>query len=91
MGDRVANGEVKISEHAANKMFDPSQTVRQRFMFERKAIKRDKADMDGKLRIIGKDEMKTKLNGESPDLMDAFMMREIFELKQKTVFIYGNT
>ena len=39
------------------------------------------ADMDGKLRIIDKKEMKTKLNGQSPDLMDMFMMRERFNLK----------
>jgi hypothetical protein len=65
-------------------------TVKQRFLFERKAIKRDKVDSDGKLKIIGKDEMKTKLNGESPDLMDMFMMREVFELKTKIVFAYAN-
>jgi hypothetical protein len=66
-------------------------TIRQRFMYERKAIKRVRADHDGKLRIIGKDEMKIKLNGDSPDLMDMLMMREIFELKPKTIFIYGDT
>ena len=89
-GNRVANGEIKISKNVANKMYDVSMTIRQRFMFERKAIKRDKADNDGKLKIIGKDEMKVKLNGDSPDLMDMFMMREIFELKPKMVFAYGN-
>jgi len=31
------------------------------------------------------------MNGDSPDLMDMFMMREIFELKPKTVFAYGTT
>ena len=81
--NNVAKGEVIISEYVANKMYDDRMTVRQRLMYERKAIKRDKTDSDGKLRIIGKDEMKVILNGESPDLMDAFMMREYFELRVK--------
>lgn len=86
-GDKVNRGEMKINERCANKMYDATMTVRQRFMYERKAIKRAKVDMDGKLRIIGKDEMKVKLNGESPDLLDMFMMREIFDLKQVKQFI----
>lgn len=90
MGDRTNRGEVKISNLCGNKMYNNSMTVKQRFLFERKAIKRDKVDSDGKLKIIGKDEMKTKLNGESPDLMDMFMMREVFELKTKIVFAYAN-
>lgn len=90
MGDRTNRGEVKISNVCGNKMYNNSMTVKQRFLFERKAIKRDKVDSDGKLKIIGKDEMKTKLNGESPDLMDMFMMREVFELKTKIVFAYAN-
>jgi hypothetical protein len=89
-GDRVRNGQMKISKKVADKMYDNQMTIRQRFMYERKAIKRDKADNDGKLRIIGKDDMKVKLNGDSPDLLDMFMMREIFELKPKMVFAYGN-
>lgn len=89
-GDRVKRGEMKVSKEVANKMYDNQMTIKQRFMFERKAIQRAKADHDGKLRIVGKDEMKVKLNGDSPDLMDMFMMREVFEIKPKTVFIYGN-
>lgn len=58
-------------------MYDNHMTVRQRFLHERKAIKRDKVDHDGKLRIIPKEEMKAMLNGESPDLLDMVMMREI--------------
>jgi hypothetical protein len=88
-GNRVAQGNMKINKRVADKMYDTQMTIRQRFMFERKAIKRDKVDNDGKLRIISKDEMKIKLNGDSPDLMDMFMMREIFELKPKMVFAYG--
>ena len=82
-GERVNRGEYKISEHVANKMYDDKMTVRQRFVYERRAIKRDKVDHDGKLKIIPKEQMKIMLSGESPDLMDAFMMREYFELKPK--------
>lgn len=89
-GFRVSNGQMKINKRVSDKMYDNTMTIRQRFMYERKAIRRDKADNDGKLRIIGKDEMKVKLNGDSPDLLDMFMMREIFELKPKMVFAYGN-
>lgn len=85
-GAKVSRGEMAISEQVANMMYDDKMTVRQRFMFERKAIKRAKADSDGKLRIIKKEEMKTKLNGDSPDLMDMLMMREYFELSPGRLF-----
>lgn len=81
-GDNVKLGKYKISEHVSNMMYDDKMTVRQRFAYERKAIKRDKADMDGKLKIIKKDEMKTKINGQSPDILDMFMMREVFNLRK---------
>jgi len=89
-GDRVQRGEMRISPDVAVKMYDQAQTIRQRFMFERKAIQRSKSDKDGKLRIVSKDDMKIKLGGDSPDLLDMFMMREVFELKPKTIFAYGN-
>jgi hypothetical protein len=79
-GDRVNSGGYKISEFVANKMYDTKMNIRQRFIFERKSIKRDKADMDGKLRIIPKDQMKVILGNQSPDIMDMFSQREIFEL-----------
>lgn len=85
-GDKVRKGLYKISEDVANYMYDNKMTVKQRFAFERKAIKRDKADMDGKLMIIKKDAMKIKLNGQSPDLMDMFMMKEIFNLLPRNDF-----
>jgi hypothetical protein len=89
-GGRVGDGQMKISKNVASKMYDSTMTVRQRFMYERKAIQRAKSDYDGKLRIVGKDEMKVKLNGDSPDLLDMFMMREMFELKPKLMFAYEN-
>lgn len=79
-GDRVNKGEYIVSEYVANMMYDDTMTVRQRFMYERKAIKRDKADNDGKLCIIPKEQMKAMLKNTSPDLMDMFMMREMPEL-----------
>jgi len=84
-GDAVARGDYHISEDVANMMYDDKMTVRQRLIFERKAIKRAKPDFDGKLKVIGKDEMKAKLNGDSPDLLDAFMEREYFNLKPPRV------
>ena len=90
IGDRVNRGDLKINDKVLNKMYNNTMTIRQRLLFERKAIKRDKIDSDGKLRIISKDEMKTKLNGESPDLLDMIMMRELFELKPKIVFAYAD-
>lgn len=82
-GDNVGAGEMKINPIVANMMYDDKMTVRQRFMYERKAIKRDKTDSDGKLSIIKKEQMKVILNGDSPDLMDMLMMREYFDLKPK--------
>ena len=79
-GERVNAGGYTISEYVANMMYDSEMTVRQRFMYERKAIKRDKTDMDRKLSIIPKQKMKAILGGQSPDLMDMFMMRERSEL-----------
>jgi hypothetical protein len=87
-GDAVNKGERKISEYVANMMYDEKMTVRQRFMYERKAIKRDKTDSDGKLQIISKATMKEKLGGDSPDLMDMFMMRELFELQPAVEFAF---
>lgn len=81
--EKINNGETRISEHVAMMMYDKSRTIRQQLEFERKAIKRDKPDADGKLRIIPKQDMKKKLGGKSPDLLDALMMFEIFDLKPK--------
>lgn len=85
--DRVNSGGCRISEYVANMMYDENMTVRQRFLYERRAIKRDKTDTDGKLCIIPKDKMKAMLNGQSPDLMDMFMMRERFELGPQLTWV----
>lgn len=82
-GKAVSDGQYKVSEEVANRMYDDSMTIKQRLIFERKAIKKARKDDDGKLCINKKDDMKTKINNQSPDMMDMFMMRERFELEQE--------
>lgn len=59
-------------------MYSHTMTIRQRFLHELKAIKKDKTDGDKKMHIIPKSQMKLALGSESPDLMDMFMMRKYF-------------
>ena len=80
-GDSVARGEYYIPPEIANRPIDDKHTLKSLMLFERKAIKRGKIDNDGKLTLIPKSEMKAYLNGKSPDTLDAFMMREVFELR----------
>lgn len=79
-GDAVIQGKYYILPEVAELYYDDNMTIKERLIYERKAIKRDKIDMDGKLQIISKDQMKVYLNGESPDLMDALCMNEVFYL-----------
>ena len=51
--------------------FDENQTIGQRLLFERRAIKKFKKDHDGKIRMNPKHDQKAKLNGQSPDCFDA--------------------
>lgn len=80
-GAAVDRGEYYITPYAANKRYDDKMTLKERMLFERKAVKRANIDKDGKLCVIKKEEMKNFLNGQSPDVMDCFMMREWFEFK----------
>jgi hypothetical protein len=80
-GAAVDRGEYRIAPEVYEKMYDKRMSVKQRFVYERKAFKRDKVDKDGKLRILPKDKMKVILQNESPDVMDMFYLREYFELK----------
>ena len=79
------DGEVKeqyISPKVANKMYDTKMTVRQRLLYERKAIKKKKGLDEEPLALIAKQVMKEKyLQGDSPDLLDSKMMKRIFGLK----------
>ncbi|WNI34687.1 terminase large subunit domain-containing protein [Chryseobacterium sp. SG20098] len=78
-GESVNRGEIYVTPEAANKRYDDKMTLKQRMLYERKAIKRDKVDNDGKLCVIPKKEMKNYLNGESPDVMDGLMMIEFLD------------
>lgn len=81
-GERVERNEIWVMPQVANMMFDEKQTIRQRMLAERKAIKKQPNKDEEPQALIKKEEMKAKyLNGESTDLLDPFMMREIFELE----------
>jgi len=80
-GDAVKRGEYYIPEEIANRPFNDTRTLKEQLMYERKAIKRDKADMDGKLCVIPKKEMKTYLQSKSPDCLDAFSQLEFHYLE----------
>lgn len=76
--DRVNNAEVYIEPQVASKIVD-GKTVKVLLSEELRAIKKDKVDMDGKRRIIPKEQTKNIL-GRSPDFAECFMMREYFEV-----------
>ncbi len=78
----VNEGKYTISDYVVNKRYDNKMTIKERFIFERKAIRKNKPDMDNKLSVIKKDEMKSLISNQSPDLMDMFMMREYFNIGQ---------
>lgn len=82
-GESVDLGEYYISDDIACRMYDDKMTLRQRLIYERKAVKQAKPDHDGKMQVLPKHEMKVYLNGQSPDVIETFMMREIFELRPK--------
>jgi hypothetical protein len=87
-GERALRGESYISERVASKMYDDNSTIKQRFMLERKAIKIEPKKDEEATRLISKDEMRQKyLNGSSPDLLDMFMMNELFDLKE---YVFNN-
>jgi len=83
-GDKVNSNEYYVSERVSNMMYDDKMTMRQRFLFERKAIKKAKRTDEEPYKLIQKKEMSAKyLQGQSPDLLDAFMMNEYFYLTPK--------
>jgi hypothetical protein len=80
-GRSVNNNEYSVSETVKNKPYDGKITVYEQMMKERKVIKKDKIETDGKRRILPKEQMKVLLGGSSPDILDMFMMREYSFLK----------
>lgn len=87
-GDMVAQGKYYVMPRVANMKYDENMTVKERLMYERKCVKRDKPDNDGKLRVIGKGQMKPYIGGQSPDMMECFMMREFFDMAPEEPEIY---
>ena len=80
----------KLAEYINDEMigfFTDDVTIKERVVKELAAIKRKNIDKDGKLQILGKDEIKA-LIGHSPDYADAMMMRMYFEYK-KVSFSYN--
>ena len=78
MSDRINNDGYYVSDNVLD-MFVKGKKVRDWFMDERRAIKQDKPDHDGKLAVIPKDQRKNII-GHSTDFMDVWMMREWFEM-----------
>ncbi len=78
-GEAVSDGQYYVPPEVADRMYNEEMTLRQRLIYERKAVKRDKPDHDGKLKVLPKQEMKVFCGGDSPDLIETFMMREVFE------------
>jgi len=78
LGERINRMGYYIDPRVARKMVG-TKTIEQHLMEERRAIKRDKVDEDGKLCIIPKSKMIEDILGHSPDFMDAWMEREYFE------------
>lgn len=81
-GNAVGRDEYYISPEVANRPYDKTMNLRERLIYERKCVKQDKPDESNKLAVIKKSAMKVFLNGQSPDLMDCFMMREWFEFRE---------
>lgn len=82
MADRINQDGYAVSPEVLKKVIG-GKTVEKHLIDERRAIKRDKPDNDGKLCVIGKDKAKNII-GHSHDFMDAWMMREVFELRGST-------
>lgn len=72
---RVNKGEVYIS-------CELSSAQKETIIEEHEQIRSYKTDMDGKLKIIPKEQVKNNI-GHSPDYTDMLMMREYFELAHR--------
>lgn len=58
------------------------ESIREQIILEFQQLKQDKLDDDLKKKsIISKEQMKENLGGKSPDLLDCFIMRMIFEIR----------
>ena len=82
MAGRVSRGEIKIECQL-------SKEVESRLIDEFQVIKEDakRLETDRKRKIISKDDQKALLGGKSPDIWDAFKMRDYFELNSRKMRI----
>lgn len=72
----------KLAEYIEeNKLTILNNTFKEQIIKELETIKRHKADVEGKLQITPKEQIKN-LTGASPDMADAIMMRMYFELNK---------
>lgn len=81
MADRINNDGYYVAENVLEKIVN-GKKVKDWLMDERRAIKQNKPDNDGKLAVIPKEERKAII-GRSTDFMDVWMMREWFEMAPK--------
>tara|TARA_R110002049_G_scaffold309180_1_gene518142 strand:- start:28534 stop:29823 length:1290 start_codon:yes stop_codon:yes gene_type:complete len=70
---RVNNNEISIST---------SKLPKQEFIKEMECLQSFGLDLDGKIQLLPKKKIKEMI-GHSPDRLDGFIMRELFELKSK--------
>ena len=88
--ENIKSGLYSVSKEVSGLNFsrnDEQKNFREELLREQRAIKRDKVDHDGKKRIQGKDKVKEILK-HSPDLIEAFVYREYFNLKpERKIFV----
>ncbi len=97
LAQKVNTGDIKVHVNAQNwtvdgivgskvkvgsKVMDIQELIRD----DLRAIKRENIDNDGKFQINTKEEQKVIL-GRSPDMSDTMMMRCLFELLPKSVYL----
>lgn len=80
LADRINKGNLYINTNLPT-------DIKEQLIAELEQVKQKNMDKDGKREIMGKDEVKS-LIGRSPDLSDAIMMREYFELTKKDFFFF---
>lgn len=80
--NRLKEKGYSVNPRVLEKLFG-TKTIEKALMKQKKVIKFEEEKADGKISIIGKKMMKQILGGgDSPDLMEAVLYREFFDLKQ---------
>jgi len=74
------------------KIIASSDTQKQRIVQELMTLKAGMLDMEGKMTIISKDEMRNLLpNRHSPDFLDALLMLMVFDIQYQPLQIIADT